>query len=47
MKALDHLRERTGIYKLGFNPASVAGFMFPGVFVILVAGAVSAYLLLK
>ncbi len=46
-KILDHLRTRTGIYSLGFDPASMAGFALPGIFVIVVGGAFAAYLLLR
>ncbi len=46
-KFLDQIRTRTGIYSLGFDPASMAGFALPGLFVIVVGGAVAAYLLLR
>lgn len=35
---LERVKERTGIYKLGFDPASMAGIAFPGTFVIIVGG---------
>ena len=37
-KMLDHLRDRTGIYKLGFDPASFMGIALPVGFVIVVGG---------
>lgn len=46
-KFLDELRRRSGIYSLGFDPASVAGFALPVLFVIVVGGALAAYLLLR
>ncbi|MDQ3657614.1 MAG: hypothetical protein M3457_21370 [Chloroflexota bacterium] len=46
-KFLDRLRTRSGIYSLGFDPASMAGFALPGLFVIIVGGGLAVYLLLR
>jgi len=46
-KILELIRSRTGIYSLGFDPASIAGFALPGLFVIIVGGGLAAYLLLR
>lgn len=46
-KLLDQIRSRTGIYSLGFDPASIAGIALPVIFVVVVGGAVSAFLLLR
>lgn len=44
-KLIDTIKEKSGIYSSGINPNSVAGFLLPGLFVILVGGGISAYLL--
>jgi hypothetical protein len=41
MKLLDTLMDKTGIYKLGFDPASIAGIMLPLLFVVIVGGALA------
>jgi hypothetical protein len=40
-KIKGHLQERTGIYKLGFDPASFAGIALPVAFVVIVGGILS------
>ncbi len=44
-KIIDTVKEKSGIYASGFNPASVAGFLLPGLFVIIVGGGIAFYLL--
>lgn len=34
----DWARGKSGIYRLGFDPGSVVGFLFPGAFVTAVGG---------
>jgi hypothetical protein len=34
----NRIRELTGIYRLGFNPASVLGVLLPLAFVVLIGG---------
>lgn len=46
-KLLDRFRQESGIYSLGFNPASVAGQLFPLLFVIVVGGALSAWVIMR
>jgi hypothetical protein len=46
-KFLDQLRNRSGIYSLGFDPASVAGIALPVIFVVVVGGGLAAFLLLR
>lgn len=41
MKLLDTLQDKTGIYKLGFDPASIAGIVLPLLFVIIVGGGLA------
>lgn len=43
-KVIAHLQERTGIYSLGFDPASIAGIALPLAFVIVVGGALTFFL---
>ena len=43
---LDRVKERTGIYKLGFDPASIAGIGLPVGFVIVVGG-ILAFLVMR
>jgi hypothetical protein len=40
-KFLDRLRERTGIYSLGFDPASFLGIALTVGFVVVVGGALA------
>jgi hypothetical protein len=44
-KILTHLQERTGIYSLGFDPASMAGIALPIGFVVVVGGILSFILM--
>jgi hypothetical protein len=44
---LEHLAERTGIYKLGFNKYSFLGIVLPLLFVIIVGGGLSAFFVLR
>lgn len=46
-KLLDRFREESGVYSLGFNPASFAGVILPLLFVIIVGGAISAWIIMK
>lgn len=46
-KLIARIQERTGIFSLGFDPASIAGIGLPIAFVVLVGGGLSAYILLK
>ncbi len=46
-KFLDQLRARTGIYSLGFDPASIAGIALPVAFVVIVGGGLAVFLLLR
>ncbi len=43
---LDDIKDKTGIYKLGFNKYSFLGIALPLLFVIVVGGGVSALILL-
>jgi hypothetical protein len=45
-KFLDRVKERTGVYATGINPASAAGFLLPGLFVIVVGGGLAAWIIL-
>ncbi len=40
---IDSARERTGLYKLGFDPASLKGFMLP--FIVAGGALVAAFLI--
>jgi hypothetical protein len=46
-KFLDRVKERTGVYASGINPASAAGFLLPGIFVILVGGGLAAWIIFR
>ncbi len=46
-KLLDRFREESGVYSLGFNPASFAGVALPLLFVIIVGGGIGAWLILR
>lgn len=46
MKIKDIIEDKTGIYKLGFDPASVVGIMLPILFVMIVGGAL-AFLVMR
>ena len=37
----DTIQDKTGIYKLGFDPASILGILLPVLFVVLVGGALA------
>jgi hypothetical protein len=41
MSLKDTIQEKTGIYRLGFNPYSFMGILFPLLFVIIVGGALA------
>ena len=43
---LDNLKDMSGIYKLGFNKYSFLGIMLPLLFVVIVGGALSAWVVL-
>ncbi len=45
-KFLDRIKERTGIYKLGFDMASAAGIALPVGFVVVVGG-ILAFLVIR
>lgn len=44
MSVKDQLQDKTGIYKLGFNPYSFMGILLPLLFVIVVGGAIAFYI---
>lgn len=44
-KLIATIQEKTGIYGTGFNPASAAGILLPGLFVIIVGGGIAGYLI--
>lgn len=46
-KLLDRFRQESGIYSIGFNPSSVAGQLFPFLFVLIVGGALSAWVIMR
>lgn len=37
----DTIQDKTGIYKLGFDPASILGILLPVLFVVIVGGALA------
>ena len=41
MSIMDTFQEKTGIYKLGFKPASFLGILLPLLFVIIVGGGLA------
>ncbi len=41
---IETVKEKSGIYSSGFNPSSVAGFLLPGLFVIIVGGAIAFWI---
>lgn len=41
MSLKDNLQEKSGIYKLGFEPASFMGILLPLMFVIIVGGGLA------
>ena len=43
-KLIARVQERTGIYSLGFDPASIAGIALPLAFVVIVGGALTFFL---
>ncbi len=47
MKLIDRIKAITGVYSTGIDPASAAGFLLPGLFVILVGGGLAAWILLR
>ena len=46
-KVIAHLQERTGIYSLGFDPASAAGIGLPLAFVVVVGGILTFIFVIK
>lgn len=46
-KVLEHFQRVTGIYHLGFDPASFMGVALPLAFVVLVGGGFAAYIILR
>jgi len=46
-KIIAHLQERSGIYSLGFDPASAAGIALPLAFVIVVGGILTFVLVIR
>ena len=46
-KMIAHLQERTGIYSLGFDPASAAGIALPLAFVAVVGGILTFVLVIR
>jgi hypothetical protein len=46
-KLIAHLQERTGIYSLGFDPASFMGIALPIGFVVVVGGILSYVLVFR
>lgn len=44
MSVKDTLQDKTGIYRLGFNPYSFMGILLPLLFVIVVGGAIAFYI---
>ena len=44
-KFLDRVRERTGIYSLGFDPASFMGIALPIGFVVVVGGILAFFVM--
>jgi hypothetical protein len=43
----DTIQDKTGIYKLGFDPASFAGILLPMLFVIIVGGGLAVLVLMR
>lgn len=43
---IDNVKDRSGIYKLGFNKYSFLGIMLPVLFVVIVGGGLSAWVVL-
>lgn len=41
MSIKDQIQDKTGIYKLGFEPASFLGIMLPLLFVVIVGGGLA------
>ncbi len=46
-RMIDNMKDRSGIYKLGFDKYSFLGIVLPLAFVIVVGGGLSALLLLR
>ena len=46
-RMLDKIADKTGIYKLGFNPYSFLGIALPLLFVIIVGGGLAALVVLR
>jgi hypothetical protein len=43
----DIIQDKTGIYKLGFDPASLAGLLLPLLFVVIVGGGLTILVLMR
>ena len=43
---IDNLKDRSGIYKLGFNKYSFLGILLPLLFVVIVGGGLAALVVL-
>ncbi len=43
---IDNMKDRSGIYKLGFNKYSFLGIALPVLFVLIVGGGLSAWVVL-
>jgi hypothetical protein len=41
------IKEKTGIYRLGFSKESFLGIMLPIAFVVIVGGGLSAFLIMR
>ncbi len=46
-KLLDRFREESGVYSLGFDHSSFLGVALPLLFVIIVGGGLSAWIILR
>lgn len=44
---IDNVKDRSGIYKLGFNKWSFLGIVLPLLFVLVVGGGLSALIVLR
>jgi hypothetical protein len=46
-RMLDNVKDKTGIYKLGFNKYSFLGILLPLLFVVVVGGGLAALVVLN
>ena len=44
LSLIDRWREKSGLYKLGFDPSSAMGLIFPFAAVIVIGGLVGAFI---